>query len=58
MPKKKVPPNRDPEHMAEIGARGGRKTKRRRGKAYYSKIAAMSHPRKEYKGGRKPKPNA
>lgn len=39
------------ERMAEIGAKGGRTTKRRKGKAFYSKIAALSHPRKHYTPG-------
>jgi hypothetical protein len=66
MPKKKAtaktPPNRDPEHMRLIGARGGRKTAKR-GKKFFSKIAKKSHPknnpganRPEYRGGRKPNP--
>jgi len=57
MPKKKAktPPNRDPQHMATIGRSGGEKTRRRHGKAHFKKIAALSHPRDKYYGGRKPK---
>ena len=57
MAKKK--PEIDVEHLREIGARGGNKTKRRKGKAYYSRIAKLSHPknnpnakRGKYVGGR------
>lgn len=57
---KKKPNNvrRDPEFMRAIGSKGGLKTKRRRGRAYYSELAKRSHPKNNpnvkrvYVGGR------
>lgn len=39
------------EHMSEIGAKGGQTTKKRRGKRFFSQIAAKSHPRAHYTPG-------
>jgi hypothetical protein len=49
---KKTPKNRDPEYMKALGRRGGLETKKRKGRKFFSRIAATSHPRKVYKGGR------
>ena len=49
-PKRKCPfPS---TYMAKIGRRAGMKNKRKRGKAYFSKISRM---RKHNRGGRKPR---
>lgn len=41
------------EYMRKLGKKGGNATKKKRGKAFFRRIAKKSHPRKEYKGGRK-----
>ena len=57
--KKKI--KRDPNFMRMIGAKGGNRTKKKKGKNYFSRIAKLSHPannpdakRKKYVGGRPP----
>lgn len=44
--------NRPAHKVAAWGRKGGLKTKRKKGKNFYRKIAAM---RKSFKGGRPPK---
>lgn len=42
----------DPEFYSKIAAIAGKKLVRLRGTEYFSKLAAKSHPRAEYHGGR------
>jgi DNA replication initiation complex subunit (GINS family) len=42
----------DPDFYSKIAKMAGRKLLKRRGKGYFSKLAAKSHPRAEYNGGR------
>ena len=42
----------DPDFYSKIAARAGKKLLRERGTKYFSKLAAKSHPRAEYHGGR------
>jgi hypothetical protein len=42
----------DPEFYSKIAALAGRKLLKKRGTDYFSKLAAKSHPRAEYHGGR------
>ena len=59
--KKSTKLKRDPNFMAMIGRKGGNRTKKKKGKDYFSRIAKLSHPgnnpdakRKKYVGGRPP----
>jgi hypothetical protein len=42
----------DPEFYSKIAAIAGKKLLKKRGKKYFSKLAASSHPREHYYGGR------
>jgi len=42
----------DPEFYSKIAARAGKKLLRQHGTDYFSKLAAKSHPRDHYNGGR------
>jgi len=42
----------DPEFYSKIAAISGQKLVRQKGTEYFSKLAAKSHPRAEYHGGR------
>jgi hypothetical protein len=42
----------DPEFYSKIAAIAGRKLLKERGAEYFSKLAASSHPREFYHGGR------
>jgi hypothetical protein len=42
----------DPEFYSKIAALSGKKLLRQHGTDYFSKLAAKSHPRAEYHGGR------
>jgi hypothetical protein len=52
--KKKAKKNvlQDSAYYSKIGKRGGKVLAKERGPEYYSEIARLSHPRKEYLGGR------
>jgi len=45
----------DPEFYSKIAAIAGKKLVRKHGTEYFSKLAAKSHPRDHYNGGRPPK---
>lgn len=42
----------DPDFYRKIAKKAGQKLKKKYGKAYFSKLAKLSHPRAEYNGGR------
>jgi hypothetical protein len=42
----------DPEFYSKIAKLAGEKLVRKRGTQYFSKLAAKSHPRDSYNGGR------
>ena len=42
----------DPEFYSKIASIAGKKLARQRGTDYFSELAAKSHPRAEYHGGR------
>lgn len=42
----------DPEFYSKIASIAGKKLARQHGTDYFSKLAAKSHPRAEYHGGR------
>jgi len=46
----------DPEFYSKIARLAGEKLVRKKGTDYFSKLAAKSHPRSEYHGGRPKKP--
>ena len=54
--KKKAEPEKltksDPNFYSKIASISGKQLLKRRGKHYFSQLAAKSHPRAEYHGGR------
>lgn len=49
---KKRAPQHDSAYFAKLGERGGNSLVRKRGTNFFADIAKLSHPRKEYNGGR------
>ncbi len=55
LPKEEKLTKDDPEFYSKIAAMAGKQLVRKHGTEYFSKLAAKSHPRDHYNGGRPPK---